>query len=186
MRVIAGKYRNRRIETVNDRSLRPTMSVAREAIFNILSHGEFGRDEVLKGTVLDLFCGSGALAIEALSRGAEKVILVDIKQEHLDIARQNIAKIGEEANASFLRADSTNPPPARVACQLAFLDPPYGSGLSLKTLKNIVKNGWLADGAIVVLEADKKEDIPIEGSFELISERLYGKCKLLFLRYKAS
>lgn len=185
MRVISGKHRGRKIETVSDKNLRPTMGIAREAVFNILSHGQFaGENRLLDGcVVLDLFCGCGALSIEALSRGASKAILIDIDQQHLDIARQNLKTIGEVENAVFLRADSSNPPPARQECNLVFIDPPYKKDLVEPCLRSLERGRWLADGAIIVLETEKKEEPKIPDGIEELSNRNYGNSRIRILKW---
>lgn len=187
MRIISGKYKGRRIDTLGNTSIRPTMGMAREALFNILSHGEFGKDgeNLLEGCkILDLFCGCGAISVEALSRGAATAVLVDINQEHLDIARHNIMHIGEEKNAVFLRADSSNPPRAKFACNLIFIDPPYKENLALISLQNTLKNGWIEDNAIVIVETGKTEEFNAPSGFTELSNRKYGNCRLRIYRYK--
>ncbi len=186
MRVIAGKYKGRQIEAVSGKQLRPTMGVAREALFNILSHGRFldGDKSFLEGCkVLDLFCGCGTLSIEALSRGAERVVLIDIDQAHLNIARENLKSIGEEQRATFIRADSSSPPPARFQCNLVFIDPPYHKDLASQALKSLIKGKWISEGAIVIVETGKTEDIfPPEGFVEL-ENRNYGNSRIRILEW---
>lgn len=188
MRVIAGKHKGRNIETTKDNSnsLRPTTGVAREALFNILSHGQFVEDgkKLLDGArVLDLFCGSGALAIESLSRGAGYAVFIDIEKKHLDIARKNIEKIGESANSAFIRADSSNPPPAHVPCNLVFIDPPYNKGMAQTTLANLVKGNWLAKNAVLVIETARKEDVTLPQGFEELEDRTYGNSRMRIVRW---
>ncbi len=188
MRIIAGKFKGRNIETLHDKSgkLRPTTGVAREALFNILSHGQFavGGIKLLVGArVLDLYCGSGALAIEALSRGASYAVFIDIDKYHLDVARKNIKNLGEEENATFIRANSSTPPPAHVPCNLIFIDPPYNQGLAQATLENIVKGNWLAKDAVVVVETAKKEDIITPEGYEELEDRKYGNSRMRILRW---
>jgi 16S rRNA (guanine966-N2)-methyltransferase len=188
MRVISGKYRGRRIETVSDKKLRPTMGIAREALFNILSHGRFaieGERLFDDCRVLDLFCGCGALSIEALSRGASHATLMDIDQEHLDIAKKNIRSLGESDNCSFIRGDSSTPPPARVPCNLVFIDPPYGKGLVTTALKNLISGKWLAEKAIIVIETGKNEDLQIPETFENIDDRIYSNSRIRIFEYHA-
>lgn len=186
MRIIAGKHRGRRIETIDDKKLRPTTGMAREAVFNILSHGRFldGRNNLLDGCrVLDLFCGCGALAMEALSRGAAHVTLIDIDQKHLEVARHNIEKIGEGQNATFLRRDSSNPPAARTPCNLVFVDPPYKQNLAATVLNKLEANNWLEDGAIIVVETGKKEDLPVPEKYVELDCRTYGNCCIRILQW---
>lgn len=187
MYIISGRLRGRRVESPKSKAVRPTAGKTREAIFNILSHGEFAQDgnKLLDNgcNVLDLYCGSGALAFEALSRGATRAFLIDIENAHLDMARHNAEHLGVSSEVTCLRADSSNPPPARTACNLVFIDPPYMSGLAQKTLKNLASSGWLADGAVIVVELNKKEDVSIPEGFEEISTRKYGITKIMLLRW---
>ena len=188
MRIIAGKHRGRNIKVIQDRKLRPTTGIAREALFNILSHGRFNDsgDSLLNGArVLDLFCGCGALSIEAISRGAEHVTLIDIERKHLDLAKDNIEKIDELDKASFLCGDSANPPPANKACNLVFIDPPYRKNLVITALTKIESNGWLEDGAVVVVESGKKEDIEFPKNYNVLDKRNYGNSTINILQWSA-
>lgn len=185
MRVIAGKYKSRKIETVSSKKLRPTTGMAREALFNILSHGNFtnGESNFLDGCkVLDLFSGCGALSIEALSRGADHAVMIDIDQEHLNIARSNAQNIRIEGDCTFIRADSATPPPARFACDLVFLDPPYGKGLIEKALKNLKNGGWIAKNAVIVVETGKTEDIDTPEGYEELHNRKYGNSRIRIMQ----
>ncbi len=186
MKVISGKYRGRRIETVSSKKLRPTTGMAREALFNILSHGQFndGENSLLDGCkVLDLYCGCGALSIEALSRGAEAAVLIDIDQDHLNIARKNLITLGEEANCSFIRGDSACPPPSRFPCNLIFIDPPYGEGLVNKSLKNLISGNWLEEDAVIVIESGKKEKLKLPDGFEELENRTYGNSRIQIVKW---
>jgi len=143
MRIISGKHRGRHIKTLKSSELRPTTGRIREAIFNILSHGQFAEKNILQdANILDLFCGCGSLALEALSRGGASATFIDIDRKHLDIAKKNAAHIGEDINSSFICADSTNPPPARHSCSLIFVDPPYQKDIIGKTLTKLANNNW--------------------------------------------
>jgi 16S rRNA (guanine966-N2)-methyltransferase len=186
MRIIAGKHRGRNIETVSSKKLRPTTGMAREALFNILSHGRFSQDGeslIQDCRVLDLFCGCGALSLEALSRGAVHATLIDIDQAHLDIASKNLRVMGEEENASLIRGDSSTPPPASVPCNLVFLDPPYGRQFAPTALKGIIHGGWLAHDAIVVIETGKTEELETPKGFEELDDRKHGNSRIRILRW---
>lgn len=182
MRVISGKYRGKRIESIESKDLRPTTGRAKEALFNILSHGKFSGilDEA---KVLDLYCGCGALAAESFSRGASRVALIDKNNEHLEVARKNIENIGEEDNAVFLRADSSNPPPAIFPCDVVFMDPPYRKGLAVRTLKKLRNSGWLAPSAIIVVETEKRNNDIMPNSYELLDDRIYGSTRIRILQW---
>jgi 16S rRNA (guanine966-N2)-methyltransferase len=186
MRVIAGKHRGRIIETVSSKKLRPTTGMAREAIFNILAHGKYSEDGeslITDANVLDLFCGCGALSMESLSRGASSVTLIDIDKEHLEIARKNIRLIDEEDKASFIRGDSATPPPARIPCEIIFLDPPYNEGLVNKALNGLMAGSWLAKNAIIIVESDFREDLKFPEQFEQLDNRKYGNSRIRILKW---
>lgn len=186
LRIIAGKHRGRRIEIKDGASIRPTGSMVRESLFNILMHGNFsGPDSspLVDRNVADLFCGTGALGLEALSRGATKVTFVDQSQQSIALARANAAHMGEEGNVHLIRSDSTVLPPARMRHHLVFLDPPYHSGLAGKALLSLDAQGWLEAGAIVVVELAQKEAFEAPEPFTLFDTRHYGNTQIAFLRY---
>lgn len=188
MRVISGKHRGRKIETIDSKKLRPTTGMAREALFNILTHGRFAEDDkkLLDGCrVLDLFCGCGALSIEAISRGAAHATLMDIDQEHLDIAKQNFRSMGEIDNTAFIRGDSSMPPKAHTPCNLVFLDPPYGKGLVATALKNIIAGKWLAENAIIVVETAKNEEPEIPEGLVAVEDRKYGNSRIRIFEWQS-
>jgi 16S rRNA (guanine966-N2)-methyltransferase len=133
--------------------------------------------------VLDAFCGTGALGLEALSRGAAHASFIDSDSQALRLARENAAGLGEAGTTSFLAADATHPPPAAEPCNLIFLDPPYAQDLAGRALAALAAAGWLAPGAIVVVETGRGETINISNSFEAVDERVYGKVKVSFYRF---
>src|SRR5256885_2109297 len=125
LRIIAGKHRGRKIETSNAKTLRPTSGRTREALFNILSHGEFSGAEnspYIGRQVADLFCGSGALGFEALSRGAAGITFVDQSQDSLNLVRNTAESLREIPQAKLLRSDSAQLPPSLVRHSLVFID----------------------------------------------------------------
>jgi 16S rRNA (guanine966-N2)-methyltransferase len=186
LRIIAGKHRGRKIETKENSRIRPTSGMARGAIFNILMHGVSGpngESPLVDGRVVDLFCGTGALGLEALSRGAAHVTFIDQSAESMSLARANAASMGEKETVQFLRSDSTSLPPTTKPCNLAFLDPPYGSGLALKSLASLDRQGWLLPDAVVVVEMDAKEAFTAPEPYTLFDERKYSNTKIAFVRY---
>lgn len=186
LRIIAGKHRGRKIETKENKNIRPTGSKARGAIFNILAHGSFGpggQSPLIGQRVLDIFCGTGALGLEALSRGAAHATFVDQSNDSITLARKNALHFGEEGNTQFLRSDSTSLPPARSKVALAFMDPPYNSGLAVKSLASLHAQQWLVPGAVVVVETSAKEKLAVPEHYETFDEREYGNTKIIFLRY---
>jgi 16S rRNA (guanine966-N2)-methyltransferase len=186
MRIVAGRHRGRSIEAPAGGTVRPTSDRARESLFNILEHGKLapgGLSPIRGARVLDAFCGTGALGLEALSRGAVHATFVDSDAATLRLARQNAAKLGETARAVFQQGDATRPPRASEPCNIAFLDPPYSSGLAIPALTGLADGGWLAPGAIVIVETATREDVVPPDGFTAVDERRYGKAKLTLLVY---
>lgn len=185
MRIISGKHRGRRIAMNEDTDIRPTSGRTREAIFNILTHGSFGRNgesPLVGKRVIDIFCGTGGLGLEALSRGAEHVTFVDRNGPSLALARENVERFGETEHTTFIRSDSTQLPPATFPCTVAFADPPYNKGQAAPALKSLKDSGWLEPYALVVLELSAHELLHIPEGYELMDERKYGNSKILILR----
>ncbi len=186
MRIVGGKFRGRTLSAPAGRDVRPTSDRAREGIFNILAHSiDWHGFEGL--TVLDVFAGTGAFGLEAMSRGAAHGIFIDNDQSSLKCVRTNAASLGEARNITPLKLDATRlaPPPrsAGAPLSLAFLDPPYGSGLSDQTLLGLCHKGWLAPGAVVIVEIGKVEELTIPREFQVLDERRYGAAQVLFLRF---
>ena len=188
LRIVGGKHRGRAIATPEGRATRPTSSRAREALFNILIHANWRQDgtsPLIEARVLDAFAGSGALGLEALSRGAEHVTFLDNDSGAIRLIGENLRKLGETGAAKVMRADATRPPPVREACDLVFLDPPYRSGLAAPALAALDEAGWIAADAVVTVELAHSEDVAPPTGFEVIDERRYGAAKVVILR-KAS
>src|SRR6516165_8848650 len=150
MRVVGGKHRGRRLLTPTGRKVRPTSDRAREALFNILSHGQFAAGGIpfADGAVLDAFAGSGACGLEALSRGAAEAVFIEQDRDALAVLKKNIEALGESARARVVPGDATHPPRAMSPCEVVFLDPPYRSGLAGPALAALGAAGWLAPGAL--------------------------------------
>lgn len=186
MRIVAGRHRGRRLETPAGRDVRPTSDRTRQSLFNILAHGDWMADgsDVLEGAdVLDAFCGTGALALEALSQGAARAVFLDKARSSLDMARRNAQMLGEEANCRFILGDAAKPPPAPFAARLAFLDPPYGQDLSPPALIGLSRAGWLSPGALVCVEVGAEDAFIPPSGFEGLDARDYSQARIHFLRY---
>ena len=186
MRIVAGKHRGRPLQGPSGDAVRPTSDRARESLFNILEHGKLARgglSPVRDARVLDVFCGTGALGLEALSRGAAYATFLDRDAAALRIARHNTGMLGESKNATFVQADATQPPRADAPCTIVFLDPPYGSGLAAPALAALAAQGWFAADAIAVVETSGRDDVTAPAGFTAVDERRYGKAKLTFLVY---
>jgi len=183
MRIVAGKFRGKTLTSPSDESIRPTADRVRESMFNILS-SRIG--PVFDGVrVLDLFAGTGALGLEALSRGAAHVTFVDMGAEARGLIRDHIEAFGAGGITKLLRRDATDlgTPGSLKPFDLVFLDPPYGQGLGERTLTNLAPKGWLAPGATVVFEESAEATIEIPVGFTLDDRRVYGAAAVHFLTF---
>ena len=186
MRIVGGRHKGRRLLSPQDRRIRPTSDRVREAVFGVLEHGNWrGADEVgpiLGAVVVDAFCGTGALGLEALSRGAAFAYLLDQDPNAVTLARRNAAALGEDDRARVLRCDVTRPPAPQAAGSLAFVDPPYGRGLADTALTALRARGWLAPGCVCIVEQGRRDDAPAVPGFATLDERLYGDIRIIWLR----
>lgn len=186
MRVIAGRHKGRTLAAPKGRKTRPTAARAREGLFNILAHGGYGTGggSVLAGAdVLEAFAGSGAFAFEALSRGARSATLLDLDALAVDTARDNAVRLGEKETTRILRMDATRPRAGRIAHDLVFLDPPYGSKLGAKALQALAAKGWIAPGALVIAEVASDESFTPPPGFEGVEERSFGAARFVLMRF---
>jgi len=195
LRIIAGRHRGRRIaapvadgqEGGGQSETRPTADRVREALFNILQHAPFaggsGTWSLAGARVLDGYAGSGALGLEALSRGAAHAVFMDHATAALAAIRRNAETLGEGDAVTILRADPGDPPQADAPCTLVMLDPPYGAGLASAALTTLAAHGWLAPDAVVVVEqaAGEDEDLATIAGLTAVDRRRYGKSQLVFL-----
>ncbi len=133
--------------------------------------------------VLDAFCGTGAIGLEALSRGAAGATLIDADAAALALARKNVATLGESQRARVLRVDACHPGRAPDAHDIVVLDPPYGQGLAAPALAALAQGGWLKPGALAVAELQADEELAAPAGFALAEERRYGRAKFVFLRW---
>lgn len=181
MYVIAGKHKGRRIESPEGRNVRPTASRTREAVFNILAHGRFAEKGLLRGRVADVFCGSGAMGLEALSRGAASITFVDKSRESLEAAEYNVKHFGEAANVRLIRADSSQLPPAPHPHEILIIDPPYRTGLGVGALNTARSGGWLTPEGVAVLEQAWNEPLIVPEGWSTLDERKYGNTRIALL-----
>jgi len=184
MRIVAGRHRGRSLKTPDDLAVRPTADRTREALFNILVSGRLSDENRLSGArVLDAFAGTGALGLEALSRGAAHAVFMENYAPAIEICRANIRNLGEDARAELIACDVLLPRPAPAPCDLVFLDPPYNQGFAEKALTTLVRTGWIAPDTLVSVEMMKNEAFATPEGFSEIDARSYGKAKLVFLTY---
>jgi 16S rRNA (guanine966-N2)-methyltransferase len=183
MRIVGGAHRGLRLAEVGAGDaaahLRPSSDRLREALFNLLTQGRMG-DRVRGARVLDLFAGTGALGLEAWSRGAAQVTFVDSGAAARALIRENVEKLRAMGATRLFRRDATDLGANRGAgFDLVFLDPPYGQGLGERALASARDGGWLAPGAIVVWE-EAAPQLPPEG-FSVLDRRRYGAAHVTVL-----
>jgi 16S rRNA (guanine966-N2)-methyltransferase len=185
MRVVGGTFRGRALAAPQHEGLRPTSDRVRESVFNILLHGVpgFSLDGV---RVIDLFAGTGALGIEALSRGAAYCLFVEEAPEARALIRTNVEAMGLTGATRIFRRDATDLGPAgnMERYGLAFLDPPYGKGLGEKGLIALRDGAWLTPGAVVVLEERESADVQLPEGYEELARRSWGDTQAIFARVK--
>ncbi len=183
MRIVAGRHKGRRLWAPAGRALRPTAARLRQALFDLLAHSLDWRG-IEGARVADLFCGTGAVALEALSRGAAHAILVDNARPALAAARRNLAALGEDGRATLLRTDATRPlPPPALAADLAYLDPPYRlPAAAAAALGRLHGAGWLAPGAVAAVELAREAAFTPPPPFALLDQRRHGAARLLLLQ----
>jgi len=182
MRVVAGKLRGRTLQGPKSDAIRPTADRLRESIFNILVHA-YG-DPIRDARVLDLFAGTGALGIEALSRGAHFALFVEDSAEGRAILRANVDALALGAVTRIFRRDATKLGDAHPIepFSLVFCDPPYGKGLAEKALASARDGGWLAPGAIVIVEEAVKSKFVAPQGFEELERRTYNDTEFTILK----
>jgi 16S rRNA (guanine966-N2)-methyltransferase len=186
MRVVGGTLRARPLAAPATRAVRPTGDRAREALFNILAHA-YG-DPVTGARVLDLFAGTGALGIEALSRGGAFALFVDEGIEARAILRQNVEALGLGGVTRIFRRDAAELGPAHPVqpFDLVFADPPYGKGLAEKALASARAGGWLKPQALIVAEEAADAGFAAPEGFAELERRKYDDTEFVFLRFAAS
>src|ERR1043165_624686 len=182
MRVVGGRLKGRPLASPSSREIRPTADRLRESLFNILMHA-YG-NPVDGARVLDLFAGTGALGIEAVSRGARFALFVDNGTEARALLRNNVEALGLGGVTKVFRRDATNLGPAHPVepFSLVFLDPPYGKGLAEKALASLRDGGWLTSGALLVVEEARAAQFVTPDGFEELERRTYDDTEFVFLR----
>lgn len=181
MRIIAGKHRGAKLAAPEGPDIRPTPDRVREAVFSMLESGRFG-DVLRDRLVLDLFAGTGAMGLEALSRGAERVVLVDTHPAALDALRANVEKIKAGNRAQVRSGDVTRwHERSRTTAGIIFMDPPYGTGAWSPAIETMARGGWIGDDTIVVIEVDRRETVEPPAGFEVLEDRTYGRTRIVVL-----
>ena len=183
MRIVGGTFRGRTLATPKGDDIRPTTDRTRESLFNILGHGY--REHLEGARVLDLFAGTGAVGLEAISRGARAALFVEQGVEGRGLIHTSIEAFGLQGRAKIFRRDATalGGVGTMEPFDLVFADPPYGRGLGEKALEAAASGGWLVPGALAILE--ERADVapaPIAG-YEFLEERTFGDTRMHFYRY---
>ena len=186
MRVVGGRFRGRALAAPRSHDIRPTSDRLRESLFNILTHAYDLPQPTTR--VLDLFAGTGALGIEAISRGAAHALFVETGVEGRGLIRQNMETFGLNGVAKILRRDATDLGPAGTIApfDLIFLDPPYGKGLGEKALASAARGGWLKPDALCVLEERAAVDVALPPDFRLLDRRATGDSQVVFASWPES
>ncbi|HEX2256109.1 MAG TPA: 16S rRNA (guanine(966)-N(2))-methyltransferase RsmD [Afifellaceae bacterium] len=181
MRIVGGEFRGRPLAGPRGMAVRPTSDRLRETLFNILQHA-YGLPKP-ETRVLDLFAGTGALGLEALSRGAASALFVELGVEGRGLIRRNIEALGLGGRTRILRRDATRLGPAGTLApfDLAFCDPPYRKGLGVEALASAAAGGWLTPGAVCVLEEAAEAEIDLGAGFAVLDRRDAGDTQLLFI-----
>lgn len=185
MRIVGGKHKGRALAAPKGRDTRPTSDRAREAMFNVLEHGVDGRG-LAGARVIDVFAGTGALGLEALSRGAKHVLFVESHRGALEVLKDNIRtlRVGDDVTVMPIKAQAL-PTNAGLPVSYAFLDAPYHKNLTAPALTALATRNWLADGAVVMAEVAADEVLDLPDGFTLVKEKAYGAARALFLTYIA-
>ena len=187
MKILGGQFKGRKLSSPKGNAIRPTSQKIRASIFNIIIHSplEF---KLVGANVLDLYCGTGAMGIEALSRGAANVIFVDISMTALKFTSKNLLSIGASKQSTVLKADgrllSNFLSPSEYGFDIVFIDAPYDNDLTLPAVKQLGEIGVLEANSVVIAEISRKECISIPHNFSVWDDRVYGKTRILFLGYE--
>ncbi len=184
MRIIGGAFKGMRIASPTKKQTRPTTDRAREMIFNILEH-RFCDYPIDNAKVLDLFCGSGALGLECLSRGARDVLFIDWDREALQGCQETLKKCHAQSLGRIMRQDVTRLKDAPYSFDLIFMDPPYHHGMVQQVMPSLFERGWVTSKSLFIIETAHDEELKenIQAlSLELLLERVCGAAKVFFMR----
>ena len=177
MRIVGGRYRGRKLSAPDDRTIRPTTDRMRERMFNILQHSP--HLDWPPARVCDLFAGTGALGLEALSRGAQHVAFVDMSAQALRLVRANLAALGEAADV--IRADASRLPAASAPYDLVMMDPPYAKGLAIPAIASALARGYLAPSALIALEQGADDPLDLPAELTVLSQKAQGVTKFYLI-----
>ncbi len=181
LKIIAGSLRGRTLVAPSGAGTRPTAQRMRQALFDMLMHASWGEGRVVGANVLDAYAGTGALGLEALSRGAATAVFIETERHALAALRANVAACRIEAVSRVVPGDALRPPRAvGPASDLVFLDPPYGQELVPRAVAALQASGWIAAGALLVVETARDEALALAG--EKLAERAHGAASVTVWR----
>ncbi len=187
MKILGGQFKGRKLSSPKGNAIRPTSQKIRASIFNIIIHNPLDF-KLVGANVLDLYCGTGAMGIEALSRGAANVIFADISMTALKFTSKNLLSIGASKQSTVVKADgrllSNFLSPSEYGFDIVFIDAPYDNDLTLPAVKQLGEIGVLEANSVVIAEISRKECISIPHNFSVWDDRVYGKTRILFLGYE--
>lgn len=183
MRIIAGKMKGRKLQPPEGSAIRPTADRTRESVFNLLMHGAYAGEQIIDCHIMDLCCGTGALGLEAISRGSRIATFVDKDKRSIELAKANALHCGVTQQCFFIQSDAGRLPLAREKVSLVLMDAPYDTPLLSPAYASLVAGGWLAEGALIVAEQPRGMAAPALDGAELVDERQYGKAKILIYRF---
>ncbi len=182
MRIIAGTYRGRKLASPEGKDIRPTTGRMRERVFSILQNHQY---PALAGAkVADLFAGTGALGLEALSRGAEHVTFVEKSPSSLTCLKENIATLKADGAVKTLRSRATQLPKVDTAFSHIFMDPPYGHDLIRPTLDALIAQCWVNSDSVIICEMHISDGLDLPPSIDLVDDRSQGIQRVVLLRLK--
>jgi len=183
VRIVGGEFRGRALATPKSSDIRPTTDRTRESLFNILTHAYPGALEDTR--VIDLFAGTGAVGLEALSRGASQALFVETSVEGRGLLRTNIETLGLQGRARIFRRDATDmgAPGTMQPFSFLFADPPYGKGLGEAALDQCQRHGWLVPGALAILEERTDIEPSVASAYQPLEIRTFGDTRMHFYRY---
>lgn len=182
LRIAGGRHRGRPLQALEGDAVRPTAARVREAAFDILLHGRPAGHRPLRGArVLDAFAGTGALGLEALSRGAAHATFIERDRAALALLRANVERLGEGGHADIVAGDAARPPTTTRPADIVLLDPPYAEGAAEAAITALVSAGWIAAGTVVMAEGAARDPFALPPGFELLDERRYGRATIRFL-----
>jgi len=177
VRIIGGQHKGRRLQAPKGKNVRPTSAAIREAVFNVLS--QWDPSPIHNGLVLDLFAGTGALGLEALSRGARQATFVESHPEAAATIRANINLLGEERRTRLITQDVLRLPSSNQSADLVFLDPPYGLNLMKKAVRAARNSRWVTANSLLVMEMAATDEIVEPEEFCVLWVRIYGQTQVI-------